>query len=304
MTTPLRHDVYPCSFGDLTVNDVRSVQVTPGVTHMMMVPGGNVIADGIAMAFAEPVVNITTGDVATVIAATGMATGLSVSAGAWEVQWEKRAPGGAYAGSTSHVTLNGANGFLYATSLTAEQDSADGAELACSFMALSSDGYTAPITVNTSQSLVGTPDVPLRHSLGPVYVNGTLIAGVTSIRIDSGLTIEAKRSDGGVFPVACMVTKREPMVELSVLNPALIDEAALGPFISALSSTGIVAYLQAVAPGGGRAAGNSGTHISVSSNTGVWQVTNQQGTAGQDVVTTVQAKLTTNFTIATNASLP
>jgi hypothetical protein len=303
MTTPLRHEIYVSSVDSLTINDMRSVTLSPGVSHLVMIPGGALSPDGIAMNYADPTVNITSGDIATVVAATGVATGL-VGSSAWEVQYEKRASGGAYAGSTSHVTLNGTNCLLYTTSISAQQDAAEGAEIQATLVALSSDGYTAPFAVNVSQSLTGTPDVPLRHALGPVYCNGSLIAGVTDFKLDTGIKIEAKRSDGGVFPVTCHVVERQPMVEFSVLNPALIDESNLGPFISALSGSGVVGYLQAISPGGGRVAGATGSHISITAATGVWVCTNQQGTARGDVVTTFQAKLTVTPTVSTTATLP
>lgn len=307
MTTPLRHDVYPCSFDALTVNDIRSVNVSPSVSHMVMIPGGATRPDGFAMNYADPTISITTGDIATVLGSTGVATGLSVSGATWEIQYEKRASGGTYAGTLSHVTLNGTDGFLYVTSISAEQDSAECASLDATFVALSggaSPGYTAPFSVNTSQTLTGTPDVPLRHALGPVYCNGSLIAGVQSVKIDPGIKHEAKRSDGGVFPTACVVVEQQPMVEVSVLNPALVDESTLGPFISALSGSGIVVYLQAVSPGGGRVASGTGSHVSFTSATGVWAVTSQNGTARGDVVTTFQAKLTAAISVSTTATIP
>lgn len=303
MTAPLRHDAYPCSIDSLTINDIRSVTVSPAVSHMVMIPGGARLPDGIAMNYADPTVSFVTGDIATVIGSLGASTGLTGSS-AWEVQYQKRAAGGTYAGSTSHVTLNGTNCFAYANTITAQQDAAEGAELAFTMMALSSDGATAPFAVNTSQSLTGTPDVPLRHSLGPVYCNGSAIAGVTDVKVDFGHKVEAKRTGGVLFPEACVIVESQPMVEFSVLNPALIDEASLGPFISALSSSGVIVYLQAVSPGGGRAAGASGTHISITAATGVWAATNQTATARGDVVTTFQAKLTVIPTVSTTASIP
>jgi hypothetical protein len=66
----------------------------------------------------------------------------------------------------------------------------------------------------------------------------------------------------------------------------------------------VVGYLQAISPGGGRVAGATGSHISITAATGVWQCTNQQGTARGDVVTTFQAKLTVTPTVSTSATLP
>ena len=293
MTTPLRHGSYPCSFDTTTINDVRSVQVNTAVTNMMAIPGGSISSALNAINYADPKISITTGDIQTIFATCGPVSGQSVAAGAWEVQFQKRVSGGTFAGSGAHVTLNGTDGFLYWTQLTATQDVADGAEGTLELFPLSggaNPGYTAPFAVNTSQSLTGSPAINSRLALGPVYAQGSALAGVTRVTINTGLTVNGgTRSDGALFHTQCSIEQRTPSIEFGVINPALAG--TLGPFITAFSGSGIVVYLQKVSSGGGRVAFATAQHVSISSTTGTWQITNQQVSARGDVVTTVKADI-------------
>lgn len=299
MTTPLRHGSYPCSFGTTTINDVRSVQVSSAVTNMLAIPGGSVDVALAAMNFADPKVTITTGDIQTVLATCGVTSGEAVAAGAWEVQYQRRASGGTFAGSGSHVTLNGTDGFMYWTSITASQDAADGAEGTLEMFVLSggaSPGYTSPISASTSQNLTGSPAINARHALGPVYVNGSAAVGVTRVTINPGLTVSGgTRSDGALFHTQCSIDTRMPTIELEVLNPALNN--TLNPFISAFSGSGIVVYLQKVAAtGGGRVAFATAQHLSFSTTTGAWNVTGTNVSARGDVTTTIMAQIVGTLT--------
>lgn len=298
MSTPLRHGSYPCSFDSTTINDVRSVAYNSGVTNMIAIPGGAVTAALIAANYADPKITITTGDIQTVLSTCTLTAGQSVAAGAWEVQYQKRLAGGTFASSTNHVTLNGTDGFLYWTSISASQDAADGAEGTLELIPLSggaSPGYTAPITENTSQSLAGSPAINSRLALGPVYANGTAVAGVTKVTINSGLKVESgSRASGAIFQTQVSITQRTPTIEIEVLNPAMIS--TLDSIISAFSGTGVVVYLQKVAAtGGGRVAFATTEHVSFSASTGAWNVTGQNVSGMGDVTTTISAQIVGNL---------
>lgn len=306
MTTPLRHGSYPCSFDTTTINDVRSVAVNSAVTNMIAIPGGAVNASLVAMNFADPKITITTGDIQTILATCGVSTGQSVAAGAFEVQFQKRANGGIFAGSGSHVTLNGTDGFLYWTSITATQDAADGAEGTLELIPLSggaNPGYTAPFAANTSQSLAGSPTINSRLALGPIYANGTAVAGVTRVTINPGLTVESgSRASGALFNTQVSITQRTPTIEIEVLNPAMNN--TLNPFISAMSGTGVVVYLQKVAAtGGGRVAFATTEHVSFSCSTGAWNVTGTNVSARGDATTTIMANIVGTLTTSTGTAI-
>jgi hypothetical protein len=301
MTLPLRHGIYPCSFDTTTINDVRSVAYNSGVTNMIATPGGSVNAALIAANYADPKITFTTGDIQTCLSTCTLTNGQSVAAGAWEVQYQKRTNGGVFTGSTAHVTLNGTDGFLYWTSISASQDAADGAEGTLELIPLSggaSPGYTSPVAENVSQSLAGSPAINSRLALGPVYANGTAIAGVTKVTINSGIKAESgSRASGAIFQTQVSITDRKPTIEIEVLNPAMIS--TLDSIISAFSGTGVVVYLQKVAAtGGGRVAFATAEHVSFSASTGAWNVTGQNVSGMGDVTTTISAQIVGTVTQA------
>lgn len=305
MTTPLRHGAYVCSFDSTTINDVRSVQVNSAVTNMLAIPGGAVNVALAAMNYADPKITITTGDIQTILATCTVSAGQAVAAGAFEVQFQKRANGGIFVSGGNHVTLNGTDGFLYWTSISATQDAADGAEGTLEIFPLSggaNPGYTAPFAANTSQSLAGSPAINSRLALGPVYINGSAAVGVTRVTINPGLTVEGgTRSDGALFHTQCGITQRAPTIELEVLNPALNN--TLNPFISAASGTSTV-YLQKVAAtGGGRVAFATTEHVSFAFGTGAWNVTGTNVSARGDATTTIMAQIVGTLTTSTGTAI-
>ena len=305
MTTALRHGSYPCSFDTTTINDVRSVQVNSAVTNMLAIPGGAVNVALAAMNYADPKITITTGDIQTVLATCGVTSGQAVAAGAFEVQYQKRANGGIFTSGSNHVTLNGTDGFLYWTSISATQDAADGAEGTLELIPLSggaNPGYTAPFAANTSQSLAGSPTINSRLALGPVYANGTAVSGVTRVTINPGLTVESgSRASGAIFHTQVSITQRAPTIELEVLNPAM--NSTLNPFISAASGTTTV-YLQKVAAtGGGRVAFATTEHVSFSFSTGAWNVTGTNVSARGDATTTIMAQIVGTLTTSTGTAI-
>lgn len=305
MTTPLRHGSYPCSFDTTTINDVRSVAVNSAVTNMIAIPGGSIRAALVAMNFADPKITITTGDIQTILATCGVSTGQAVAAGAFEVQFQKRANGGIFAGSGSHVTLNGTDGFLYWTSITATQDAADGAEGTLELIPLSggaNPGYTAPFAANVSQSLAGSPTINSRLALGPVYANGTQVVGVTRVTINPGLVIDSgTRADGAIFNTQVSATQGTPTIEIEVLNPAMNN--TLNPFISAASSTSTVYFQKVAATGGGRVAFATAEHVSFSFTTGAWNVTGTNVSARGDATTTIMANIVGTLTTSTGTAI-
>lgn len=297
-----RHDLFCWSFDGTTLNDIRNVNENPGVQQMVMTAGGNVTPTSRALSHADPKINITTADLATLLGLVSPSTGLKVSS-AWEGQYEKRADGGVYSGSGSHVTLNGTNGYLCINAINAEQDNVQGADAEVEFHPLSSDGMSVPVTVNLSQSLAGSPDVPARFALGPVYANGTEIAA-TKANIQFGKKVGGKRAGGALFLRTVNVEERLPGIEITVIDPTLCDEAKLNYFLGAMSGTGVVVYLLKVNPGAGRVDGATGAHISFSCASGVWVMTGQQASAQGDVMTTFRADLTGVITVSTTATIP
>jgi len=305
MTTPLRHGSYPSSFDTTTINDVRSVSYNSAVSNMLAIAGGSTDIALSAMNFADPKITFTTGDIQTILATCSAATGQSVAAGAWEVQFQKRLNGGRFAGTGSHTTLNGTDGFLYWTSITATQDAPDGAEGTLELFPLSggaNPGYTSPVVQNTSQSLAGSPAINSRLALGPVYANGSQVVGVQRVTINCGNMVSGgTRSDGALFHTQCSIEKREPTIEVEVINPAIGN--TLNPFISALSGSGVVVYLQKVSGGGGRVAFATTQHVSFSSTAGSWNFVSHSVTGQGDVTSIFRAQIHGPLSFSTGTAI-
>ncbi len=142
---------------------------------------------------AEPTVSLESLDI------NGILTILSVTAGSGlitsgiTVPYNKRANGATFASGSSHYTITCTRGLAVPRSFTASQDG-EGAQGTVDVMLLSSDG-TNPVADNVNQALAAQA-YNAAFTLGEVHADGSEIADVVSVTVDTGIRIATRRYKG------------------------------------------------------------------------------------------------------------
>ena len=283
---------YPAIFDALALADVRSVTPSPNVEEMILTAAGALDPSFAQAVMQDPQVRLTTGQLATVLAACSPVTGLEISSGG-EIQYQKRLDGGSFAGSGSHVTLNAAKGFLAPTEIRARQDAREGAELELLFYALAV-GSNPAVAANAGQSLTGSPTVATAYKLGPVVYEGSIVGGVQGITVQTGIRYVTKRAAGEVEAKIGSILARAPVFLVEGDNLSLPANIGFG---RKAASAGMTVYFQ-------RVGGTNGQHVSFTLTAGQYVYDQTSGDGESDVTSRVRMTGTTTLTYSTTASLP
>lgn len=162
---------------------------------------------------ADPQATFESADIAGVLGGLSVTAGLAVAASTITIPWNKRSNGGTFAGPSAHFALSGANGLIIPTRFSCNQDDeAAMAELMCYFR--STDGVTEPVAEAIGASLA-SQSFNAQYGLGPASINGTAIPQLVGVSINPGITVEAQRVNGGIYPTALFITQRRPSIDFT-----------------------------------------------------------------------------------------
>lgn len=135
-----------------------------------------------------------------------------------------------------------ANAFAYITGVKADQNGV--AMATVSVMLLSSNGTTHPLVASSGQTVATLSGQPLLKTLGPCTINGTTIAGTTSMNLDLGCNVDAMLSDGDLYPRVCAYVGGTPVFQVEHADPETL-RATLG-FTGVALASSFVQYLRDV----------------------------------------------------------
>lgn len=255
------HDVI---FGSgVAIKQCQSLDHSNNINLLIGRNSGDVDPAFTAVMEAEPTATISSYDVAGMVGIFGVA-GASVSSGTVTLPFSRRAAGSTFAGTLSHFTVTGANAFGYPTSYTATQ----GQDATCTadIMFLSTTGLAAPISSATGATLSSNA-YNVAYTLGPATIDGTEVAQITGITVNPGLTVETRKYGGAVYPTLCVITQRNPTIELTVANFDEID--TYGPMWATNDSIDAVAYFRKCADGSTRVADATAEHVAFTLSDGI-----------------------------------
>jgi len=258
------HDVI---FGSgVAIKQCQSVDHSNNISLLIGRDSGDVDPAFTGVMEAEPSTSISSYDVAGVVGIFGV-VGASVSSGTVTLPFSRRAAGSTFAGTTSHFTVTGANAFGYPTSYTASQGQDASANV--DIMFLSTNGLAAPLSSATGATLSANA-YNVAYSLGPATIDGTQVNEITSITVNPGLTVETRKYDGSVYPTVCVITQRNPTIELTVAKFDEID--TYGPMFVTNDSIDAVAYFRKCVDGSTRVADATAEHIAFTLSDGITTV--------------------------------
>lgn len=229
--------VYDAIFGATNIRQVRSSQLSQSVERNRARVSGSPYTSEFHVVSAEPVVNFTSGDLATAVTAMlASSTGLLVSGGAISIPYQKTAQGGTFRGTLAHTVLSATDGFAVIDSVSARHGDPQGAAVEIAAHLLSSDGETAPLTGAVDQTLAAQAFVAT-HSLGPVSLNGTQLEKVVSAAVNPGYTVQKFSYNGLPYPTEVRVASIDPTLTIEFEDfDALVT---YGPLFSSLTAAAV-----------------------------------------------------------------
>lgn len=286
------YTIFPAIFDALTVNHMIGLDFSSNIQKLIAMAGGSVDPAFIAEVVQENEIQLTSGDIATILTTVSPTNGKLVTT-TGEIQYQQCEDGGVHKSTADHVTLNSTRGMLIPRSISSSQDAQDAAAMVFSYFPLRV-GSNAPFVVNVGQSLTGSPAVNAVYKQGPVVYENTLLKDIQDASTDFGITYEPWRGSGDVSASHGSITKREPKMEFSGRNLALLN--AIGTGLKGMTN-GITQYYRRI--GYGDATNN---HIAASFSAGTYEVTNVsgQGTNKVDKKITVTGVGTISLSLATS----
>ena len=249
------------------LKQVRSSQYSPNGNIILGSASGAIDPSHLYGGPANPTVLFETGDVAGALGLMSVSTGLHVSSGTITIPYNKRANGGAFAGTSSHMTISGANALIIPVQISGSQDN-EAVILTVQVIFYSTTGLANPVTFNTGASLAAQ-SFNVMYDFGPVYADlgsgSAQIAEATGWTVNTGLVVVPRRYNGGVYPSKLFIVQRNPTIEITFED--FDDAAAFGTVYDALTSCAV--YGRKRADGGTHVADATEEHVKLSFATGI-----------------------------------
>jgi hypothetical protein len=223
--------------GSSTVRQITGVDHKTGQEHRKAMNSGGVAVVQVSGKKAAEVSSLTSADLATLVALNTNAfcsAGLSLASSTITIPYKPRVSGGSFVSGSNFVALTGANAFIVPTSFEASED---GDFATCGFDVhwLSTDGVTKGCDDASSQALASQA-FGAEYTLGPCYINGTLVAGVQSLRVTPGIeVVKPPLGSGSIFPTMASIKMTTPTIELTVNDFAAIA-GTVGDFTAMTSA--------------------------------------------------------------------
>ncbi len=305
MASAKRFSVYPASFvhagGTLNLSQLSSFSVSPGGQKKAFTPGGSVNPAAHLLSHATPEVSLQTTDLTTLLAVLSLTTGLNCTSGA-TFRLQERSSGATFEAGATHETFTSTAGFLNVESISASIDDENGASLDLKYTPLWG-GSTRPLVHNTGVDFntAPTPAFNSQFFLGPVYLNGAQLEGITRVAFRPGISFMVKRTDGDPYARLGAVVKVEPVFEFTTLKADV--GGVLNVFGRALGGVFAI-YLQAGVNNSDRVAAASSAHIKISVATGDAQHDTVQASGEDDATATFSVRGTGSVTLATGSAIP
>jgi len=209
-----------------------------------------------------PVLGFTTLDLKAFLdecALTGMLVDADGSHPGVVAYWQRMAHGGGRGGASVHASTTFGDGILVPRSI--QLSHGGNARLSAELAATSSDGSTAPMTYAGTASLdAGTyPAAGAAWTLGKVNLNGTELAGLRSVEIQCGVTLDVEGGDGDQWPTFASIRRIQPTVTATGRHVDITSTVTeSGVYYTAEQVT---VYARKRSEGGGYVADGTAEHI-------------------------------------------
>jgi hypothetical protein len=308
MASAERFSIYPLSFvvaGPLTKNftQISSVSVSPNSTKTTIIPGGSIDPEVHILSHADPQVSFSTRDLTTLFTEISPTSGIAL-AGAATFRYQERTDLGTFEGAAvaTHETITGTGGFIFPTSLSAQQDAVEGVVSNCTYVPLY-NGTTNPLMHNTGVVINAVfPGFVTQYYMGPVYINDVEVQGIQSWNIDFGINFVAKRTQGIPYSMKGAIITRNPVVSFTTLK---IDEGGGHGMFARFLAGSLDFYCAKGVNSGARAAYGAGNnHIRLRWTSGDWEHDEVTVSDNDDATVTFTARPTSTVAVDITSDIP
>jgi hypothetical protein len=217
---------FPCTFDDYVIPDVVGITPSPAVQKIVATPAGSLNPTLVAEVFREPTATLTALDIGRILQWLSLNAGYNINTLA-RLQYQQRLNGGAFMGNGNHVSITSPAGFLMPESIRAQQDDQQPAQLQMKFWGLK-NGSNPPMAVNTGQNLTSSPDIGAIFKLGPVVIDGSVLAWVQSSQVHFGIEYKPVRGSGATAAEVGFIRSRKPTAELGGDNLSIVGNIGMG----------------------------------------------------------------------------
>lgn len=286
----MAHVVYDSILGAVSLRQVRSSGFRVNAKTGEGRAAGSTAPAELYFLEGQPMADLTTGDLAGVIAGFSLTGGLLVSAGSIVLPYNQRKNGGTFEAGASHFTLSGANGLIVPQSFEGAQGDEDGAGATLGVHFISTDGLTAPVAANVNQSLAASAFNKL-YEFGPCGINGAQLGQVKSSRVETGTEISKELFDGDNFPRNIFIDAEniKPKITLTFAN--LNALGTLGAIFASLSSVSV--HYRKRVDGGTTASGANHVRFSLAGSLSVVESVSGQNRQTGEAQLTIEGKVLT-----------
>lgn len=205
-------------FGSTNIRQVTTANHATNQEHRKAMNSGGAAVVQVSAKSSGEISQIVSGDLAALVAlnsSTFCSAGLSLLASTITIPFKIRAAGALFVSGSNNVHLTGANALIVPTSFEASQDG-DFALANMDVHWLSADGIAKGCDDATGQSIAAQA-FSSEYTLGPCYINGTLIAGAQSFRVTPGIeVVKPPLGSGSVFPTFASIKAAMPTMQVTV----------------------------------------------------------------------------------------
>lgn len=305
MASAERFGIYPASFvhagGTLDLSQIERVEATPNPTIAEVTPGGAVDPAAYLIASGMPECPFATRDLATLLGTVALTTGLKLT-GAATLRFQERTDCGTFETGLTHETITATGGFINVQSISAEQESPEGAIAQLNLLPLW-DGSTEPLVHNTGVNFATAPSPAFnsRFFLGPCYHNSAQLDGVIRASFEPGIAFKRYTADGDPYPKKGAIMRRSPIFRFTMTK--LDDVSALQVAGRAITNSFAMYFWKATANGTRVAVGTT-EHIKISCSAGLWRHDRMSVQGNDDGTVDLIVRPTGTVSLSTASAIP
>lgn len=274
MSSGQRFSGYTSTFGYATsqtmvLTDLKAWELSPNNTKSIFRPMGAIDTNKIVTARSKPTYRLQTCDLATLFGVVSFSNGKCFDETS-TFRLQERADCGTFLTGATHPARTAPKGFMYIDTITAEQDSQEGAYASMMFIALKSGSNPPVANLSTVDlSSIAVPAYVSSYVMGPVYHNGAEIPGVFSQTWTPQINTQPSPSSPGAFDDLVSIITREAEFRFRCLK---VDAFDAFNFSGQAVNTSLAFYLQKADPtnanSDGRVAAASTVHVKASCTAG------------------------------------
>lgn len=205
-------------FGATNIRQVTTANHSTNQEHRKAMNSGGAAVVQISGKSSGEISQIVSGDLAALVAlntSTFCSAGLSLLASTITIPFKIRSAGALFVSGSNNVNLTGVNALIVPTSFEASQDG-DFALANMDVHWLSADGIVKGCDDSVSVA-VAAQAFNAEYTLGPCYINASLIPGVQSFRVTPGIeVVKPPLGSGSVFPVFASIKAAMPTMQITV----------------------------------------------------------------------------------------